>query len=68
MKTKDKILWILAFISQKIIPILLVAFFGVGVFFNLWKVQQFSITLSVLISLGIFSVCLYGLGKLIKLW
>ncbi len=65
---KEKILWVLAFIWTNIIPLLLCVAFSVGVFFNLWKVQELPMWLSLLITIVGGSGLIYGFGKLLKKW
>jgi hypothetical protein len=64
---KDVIMRIL-FLAMKIIPIILVLTFFVGVFFNLWKVQGIHPILAGCISVTTCVLIGYGFGKLIKLW
>lgn len=65
---KDRILGILAFLWMRLLPILLVCGFFVGVHFFLWKDQGLTFGLSLLISVLLGGATLYGFGKLIKLW
>ncbi len=65
---KDKILGILYFLWGKLLPILLVTFFFVGVFFNLWKIQNIPLGWSIVISIVCCVITGLGFGKLIKLW
>ena len=64
---KDVIMRIL-FLAMKIIPIILVLTFFVGVFFNLWKVQGINPMFAGCISVAACGLFGYGFGKLIKLW
>jgi hypothetical protein len=65
---KDKILQILAFIWTTILPLLLVITFNIGILFNLWKVQNLSLTLSIIITLITTGLLTWGFGKLLKKW
>jgi len=65
---KDNILRILAFIWTKIVPILLMMAFSVGILFNLWKVCNLPFTLALIITIVGGGLIGFGLGKLIKLW
>ena len=66
--SKEKFYSVLAFLWMKITPILLVLVFFVGVCFNLWKVQELPLWLSIVISIGGAGLAVVLLGKLIKLW
>lgn len=68
MNLKNKLLWILAFIWTNIIPLLLVIGFCVGVFFNLMYVQEFSLFVSLLITIVGGCGLLFGFGKLLQKW
>ena len=60
---KEKIYSVLAFIWMRIVPILLVLVFFVGVCFNLWKVQELPLWLSIVISTGGAGLGVLALGK-----
>jgi hypothetical protein len=64
----ERNLWVLAFIWTNIIPLLVCITFCVGVFFNLWKVQELPIWLSLLITIVGGSGIVYGFGKLLRKW
>jgi hypothetical protein len=58
----------LAFFWQKLIPIILVLGFSIGVFFHLWDVQKIPMIWSVLTTVLTGAMLVYILGKIIKLW
>mgnify|MGYP006935496537 FL=1 len=68
MKLKDRLLWVLSFIWMRLLPILVVCGFFVGVHFNLWKEQELPFGLALFISVSTGSIVLYGFGKLLKFW
>ncbi len=68
MNFKDKLLSILFFIWNNIIPLLLVLAFNIGIFFNLWKVQQLPIWLAASITITSTAILVYSFGKLLKKW
>lgn len=59
---------ILAFLWQKVIPILLVVAFSIGVFFHLWDVQKIPMIWSITTTVFVGLVIAYVFGKIIKLW
>jgi hypothetical protein len=63
---KDKVLSILAFVWMRIVPIILVLVFFVGVCFNLWKVQGLPLLVAIGISIAGAILTLIGLTKLIN--
>lgn len=65
---KNTLLNILLFIWQKVTIFVVVIAFFVGVFFNLWKIQELSIALSLIISLAGAGVSIFAFGKLIKIF
>jgi hypothetical protein len=68
MKFKNKLLLILSFLWMRLLPILLVCGFFVGVHFNLWKELELSFGLALFITVSTGSIALYGFGKLLKFW
>jgi len=68
MNFKDKLLSILFFIWNNIIPLLLVLAFNIGIFFNLWDVQQLPIWLAASITILTTSFIIFAFGKLLKKW
>jgi|688.fasta_scaffold796715_1 hypothetical protein len=68
MNLKDKILWVCFYLLNTVLPIFLALTFSVGIFFNLWKVQELSFGLSLIISIVVGGGITFGFGKLIKLW
>ena len=68
MKLKDRLLWVLSFIWMRLLPILVVCGFFVGVHLNLWKEQELPFGLALFISVSTGSIVLYGFGKLLKFW
>lgn len=56
------------FFWQKIIMFLLIAFFFVGICFNLWKVQGLPLWAAILISVSGFILFSFGFGKLTKVF
>lgn len=67
-KATKKFLNVLAFIGMKIVPILLVLGFFVGVFFNLWKIQEMNpYAAAGLCTVGA-GITTFIFGRLIKLW
>jgi hypothetical protein len=65
---KNKILNFLYFGWGRVLPILLVLTFFVGVFFNLWKIMLLPLWTAILISVVACGLTTFGFGKLIKLW
>lgn len=64
----DIILKILSFLWNEVFPISLVLLFFVGVFYNLWKVQELNVYLSGGISIGLVIIAVIAFGKLLKFW
>lgn len=58
----------LTFFWQKLIPIILVLGFSIGVFFHLWDVQKIPMMWSLITTLFTSAILVYILGKIIKLW
>lgn len=65
---KEKVLSILSFIWHRVVVFLVIIFFFVGVFFNLWKVQELSFVLSLIISLAGAGLGVFAMGKLLKIF
>ena len=63
---KEKFFSILAFVWMRIVPILLIMGFFVGVCFNLWKVQGLPLAAAIVISVAGAIVTVIGMGKLIN--
>ena len=51
-----------------ILPMLLVLGFFIGVFFNLWKIQNIPLVWSIIITFVALGLVGFGFGKLLKLW
>jgi hypothetical protein len=47
---------------------LLVLGFFIGVFFNLWKIQNIPLVWSIIITFVALGLVGFGFGKLLKLW
>jgi hypothetical protein len=52
----------------RILPLLLVLGLFIGIFFNLWKIQNIPLVWAIIISLVGFALIGFGFGKLLKLW
>ena len=52
----------------RILPMLLVLGFFIGVFFNLWKIQNIPLVWSIIITFVALGLVGFGFGKLLKLW
>jgi hypothetical protein len=52
----------------RILPMLLVLGFFIGVFFNLWKIQNIPLVWSIIITFVVLGLVGFGFGKLLKLW
>ena len=59
---------ILAFLWQKVVPVLLMVAFSIGVFYHLWDVQKIPMVWSFLITGVVGSIITYAFGKIIKTW
>ena len=65
---KEKVFSVLAFVWHRIVPLLLVLGFFVGVFFNLWKVQELNVFIAAAISTVLAAVGVFFMGLMIKAW
>jgi len=67
-KFKEILFKILYAIWGRILPMLLVLGFFIGVFFNLWKIMNLPLVWAIIISVLGFGLIGFGFGKLLKLW
>ncbi len=68
MNLKDRVLWTLALIWTKLMPIFLVCSFFFGVHFYLWKELGMMFGWALVISIVTGAATLYGFGKLLRFW
>ena len=65
---KDKILKILYSIWAVLIPMLLAIGFSFSCFMGIWKLTGAPLWLAIILFIIISYACIFGLGKMIKIW
>ena len=67
-KIKEILFKILYTLWGRVLPMLLVIGFFIGIFFNLWKIMNLPVGWAIIISILSLGLVGFGFGKLLKLW
>lgn len=68
MSFKKKLLLGLNLVWSKIIPVLLVIGFYIGVFFAFWDILGWSLAVSIIVTVILCAISVFTFGKLIKIF